>query len=425
MLRHIFKNSKRLQAFLWALNLELYVPQRRHITNVMDALLVCDDAKTLSALHRQIVDPPSDVYALCDCFRQSPWQGASLRQQAQPYLVQRMLNGAKATGQERVIYLSLDDSLTEKDKATTHLDVVDWHVDPTQSTKYKKIYKNGMVHVHLHMEIGGMGVTVDWRLYLRERTVRKLNRAREKGKRLSFKSKYRLAREMLMNIAPLLPKDSKVYVLFDSWYASAKLIKLCKRLGWDVICAVKSNRTLDGIQLRNLSRTLRHQPYTRVVLKADSKKPTTYLVRSLRGRITNVPFEVCVLISKRHYRDRHPAYFLTTDLSLSEQEALEGYEHRWPVEVDNFYLKTRLGLGDFRVQSVEATERWMALVFLTLAYLQLRLMEDRGAHTQSLSDVIRTHRAEHVQMVFRAACQMAQDTQDMDAVIQRFFWDAA
>ena len=49
------------------------------------------------------------------------------------------------------------------------------------------------------------------------------------------------------------------------------------------------------------------------------------------------------------------------------------YQKRWPIEVDNFYVKQHLGLADFRVQSYEATEKWFAVVFLALAFLQWRL----------------------------------------------------
>jgi len=427
MLRQIFKNSKRLEAFLLALNLNLYEPQRRHITNILDALLVCEEKKSLSALHRQLVNPPSDVYAVCDCFRDSPWEGAHLRQQAHPYLVEQLVAQAEAQGEERVIYLSGDDSLTEKDKATEPLEAVDGYVDHRQSTKKKKVYKKGLIHVHLHMAIGTVEAAVDWRLYLRERTIRRLNRKRASGKRLSFRSKYRLLRAMLLDMAPRLPEGYKVYVLFDSGYASAKLIKLCKRFGFEVICAVKSNRTLNGIQLRDLARTRRHQPYEHIMKTADQdqKKPPTYRVRSVEGRINDVPFDVCVLISKRHYRDTHPAYFLTTDRSLTTQEVMDGYGHRWACEVDNLYLNTHLGLGDFRVQSVEATEKWYAVVFLALAYLQLRFAEEKSDAIQTWADVMRRHRAEHAQTVFRAACQMAQKRRHLKTVVKRFFYRAA
>ena len=134
---------------------------------------------------------------------------------------------------------------------------------------------------------------------------------------------------------------------------------------------------------------------------------------------------MCVLISKRHYRDQHPVYFLTTDLSLTAQEVMDGYGHRWACEVDNLYLNTHLGLGDFRVQSVEATEKWYAVVFLALAYLQLRFVEEPSDDIQTLADVIRQHRAEHAQTVLRAACQMARKRRHLKTVMKRFFYRAA
>jgi len=50
---------------------------------------------------------------------------------------------------------------------------------------------------------------------------------------------------MLTELAELLPPGHRVYVLFDSWYASAKLIKFCRRQRWHVICAVKANRRIE------------------------------------------------------------------------------------------------------------------------------------------------------------------------------------
>jgi len=48
---------------------------------------------------------------------------------------------------------------------------------------------------------------------MREKTVRRLNRSRPKEKRLKFRSKYSLARLMLVDILSLIPKGRKVYVL--------------------------------------------------------------------------------------------------------------------------------------------------------------------------------------------------------------------
>lgn len=76
------------------------------------------------------------------------------------------------------------------------------------------------------MKIGFISFTINWRLYLRKQMVRRLNRQRSNRPTLKFRTKYRLAQEMLAEIAPLLPADFQVYVLFDSWYASTKLIKI-------------------------------------------------------------------------------------------------------------------------------------------------------------------------------------------------------
>jgi hypothetical protein len=55
---------------------------------------------------------------------------------------------------------------------------------------------------------------------------------------------------MLLELKAVVPKGWKVYVLFDSWYASAKLLKFIRKQGksWYTLCAIKSNRTLNGVQ---------------------------------------------------------------------------------------------------------------------------------------------------------------------------------
>ena len=49
---------------------------------------------------------------------------------------------------------------------------------------------------------------------------------------------------------------SIICVLFDRWYAAGKLIKFIRRQGWYVICALKSNRKLNSIQVDEWDRQL-------------------------------------------------------------------------------------------------------------------------------------------------------------------------
>src|SRR5262249_20690750 len=112
------------------------------------------------------------------------------------------------------------------------------------------------VHVEVRLALGPRSYAYDWRLYLREKTVRRLNKQRVPAQRLHFRKKTTLAQEMLTELQQLLPPDLQVYVLFDSWDASNRLLKFCRRQHWHVVCAIKSNRKLDSQKLAQWSQAL-------------------------------------------------------------------------------------------------------------------------------------------------------------------------
>lgn len=430
MLRRIVTNSVELVKFIFALGLNLSRPQKQHVLNLADALLVSDERKTIANLNRQLVEAKDDS-SVHHTFRDSPWQAAELRAKVLIFLMRTAIQLARSLGLDKVICLSIDDALCEKDQATTQLETVDFHHDHNASSKKQTVYKNGSVYVVCHLKIGFISFALNWRLYLREQTVRRINRKRPKAQRLKFRSKYQLARDMLAEIAPWLPADFQVYVLFDSWYTSAKLIKYCRRQQWHVIAGLKSNRCLNGKKISQWQQELRHKRYERVTVPAADGSLKTYFVRTLPGRLNEVPFDVCVFISKRHPRSKAPAYFLCTDLTLTAQAGLVRYGDRWPTEVDNFYLKTRLGIADYQLQAFEAIEKFHAVVFLALAYVQYRLVQALALQHQAgtpathdqpktLADVIRFHRAEHDIQLLQAAAQLALRCGSIAPVLTRF-----
>jgi Transposase DDE domain len=421
LLKLIVQHSPHLLSFLWALQLRLTKPQRQHVLRLADALIVSETRhKTIASLYRVIVEAP-DPSNGADSLRISPWTADNLRTPLRHFIVTDLVAYARETD-ARTLYVSLDDSVGAKDKGTRHLEAVEYHHDHTKSQgKKHPTYTNGAVHVEVRLELGTQSYAYDWRLYLREKTVRRLNKHRVPAQRLRFRKKTTLAQEMLTELQQLLPPDLQVYVLFDSWYASNRLLKFCRRQHWHVVCAIKSNRKLDNQKLAQWPQALQHQRYQRVQLTATDQRPRTYLVRTLQGKLTKLPFAVCVLISKRHHRDKHPKYFLCTDLSLSAQQILPIYQKRWPIEVDNFYVKQHLGLADFRVQSYEATEKWFAVVFLALAFLQWRVNHAPAAERlRSMADVVRQHRSEHARTLLETACQEAAKLTDYLPVFKRF-----
>ena len=124
---------------------------------------------------------------------------------------------------------------------------------------------------------------------------------------------------------------------------------------------------------------------------------------------------------QRHHRDKRPKYFLWTDLTLSARQSLPIYQKRWSIEVDSFHIKQYFGLTDFRVQSYEATEKWFAIVFVALAFLQWRFNHAPSEeHLRSLADVVRHHRYKHARILLEMACQEAAQLADYRPVLQRF-----
>jgi hypothetical protein len=92
------------------------------------------------------------------------------------------------------------------------------------------------------------------------------------------------------------------------------------------------------------------------------------------------------------------------------------------VEVDNFYLKAVLGLGDFRLQSFEAAEKWFGVLVLAMNYLQFQAAQ---AYLQSqvvlpLADFIRQHRLEHMRFLLRTVILEARQVQDEEAILAKF-----
>lgn len=426
MLPTICFTSDALNTFLDDLDLALTKPQRRHLEEVSEGLLMTDGRKTLTAVTRQLVEQ-RDIYAVADFFRQSPWPVDALRTPLQEHLLAAARTQvATLPAAQRVVVLSLDDSTCHKPRSSQHFEPVDWHGDYTEHTAgvgpQGKRYAYGLPVLTCRVSVGDQAYTADWRLYLRARTVRRLNRHRSRRRRLHFRSKLALAREMLAELAPHLPQDCRIHVVFDSWYASAKLIRFCLRQGWQVICDLKANRTLDGRSLRTHAQTLRHQRYDHTIVRATDGAQTTYYTRTLQGQVKRLAAPVTVLQSRRHPRDHHPKYLLCTDRTLAPQEILTLYAQRWGCEVDYLYLKTRLGLEDFRLRSVEGIAKYIAVVFLVLAFLQMQ--QRRGRH-RTLSEALAAHRQQQLRTLVTEVIHYALQHGSPEPVFRRFLRAAA
>lgn len=409
----IIRRSAAVVTFVGLLNLSLSVPQLRHVERVVDMIMVTTRKKTLAELVLQELDGV-DASNVADFFRISPWDADDVRLPLLAFLLRDL--GQRLKDRSLPIFLTLDDSLAVKDKGTRKLQSVDWHFDHNG----KRMVKSGN-HVVLGIHWGVYHYPLLWRLYLRQRTVRRLNRRRP-DKRLRYHSKLELARQMLEQIIGKLPAGTPVYVLFDSWYTSARLVKWIRQQGWHVIAGLKSNRKLSGRKLTDWHKDMKGRRYRRVRLRLANGRERTYWVRTQTGRLPGVPGDVRVLFSQMGPGAKAPKYFLCTDTSLSEQEILSWYQHRWSQEVDYWHVKLQLGLGDFRLQSYEAIEKWYAVVYMTLVllYWQRHVDFDQHQRTTSLSEVLSRIREEHQRAVLRAACEEVAAGTPVEEVVGRY-----
>jgi len=136
-----------------------------------------------------------------------------------------------------------------------------------------------------------------------------------------------------------------------------------------------------------------------------------------------VPQEVYVIISKKCPGDPRPKYFLCTDTRRTAEEALKLYQKRWPVEVDNLNLKEVLGLGDFRLQSFEAIQKWFAVVTLAINYLQYTAMLAYRPRQPlpSLAECKRLHQQAHLDgLLRRLVTEIKKQPQRVEAILQAY-----
>jgi hypothetical protein len=182
---------------------------------------------------------------------------------------------------------------------------------------------------------------------------------------------------------------------------------------------VKCNRKLNGERLDHQHLKEKHKWYTRVRVTNAKKEERCYYVRSFAGRLEQLSFDVCVLISKQHPGQKAPAYFASTR-DCKTQAILQGYTGRWSCEVVNFYTKTQLGLEDFRCWSYAAADKYVVAVHLAWAYVERRYHEEKSARLKCYGDLIRRHREEHEVTMLKTALCLAQSGLTTAEVLQRF-----
>jgi hypothetical protein len=123
MLTRIIRNSPALCSFLEPLGESLSLPQRRHLRDLCDGLLVCETKHTLAAMQRLFVET-TDQSNWADFLRISPRDTERVRADLLKSQIEWALAEAKKKSCSMQVFLNFDDSIGDKDSHTWRLDVL-------------------------------------------------------------------------------------------------------------------------------------------------------------------------------------------------------------------------------------------------------------------------------------------------------------
>ena len=158
-----------------------------------------------------------------------------------------------------------------------------------------------------------------------------------------------------------------IYVLMDSWYTNADVWNKCKEKKCHLIGAMKTNRILypNGVRTSasDYASILTQDQFHLVTVKGRE-----YYVHRYQGHLNKIDQAIVLLTYPKEAFGVCTALkvFLCSDLSLSDEEVLEHYSHRWKIEVMFKQQKQYLGLKSFMIRSAKAVDRF--LIILPLAW---------------------------------------------------------
>lgn len=176
--------------------------------------------------------------------------------------------------------------------------------------------------------------------------------------------------DIVKQIAEELPVPPKTgYLLCDSWYTCVKVMDAFLAKGFYTVGAVRTNRIVYpygvGMKIKELSRKL-NKAECRELFHIVTVKRRKYYVYRYEGSLKGIPDAVILLTypAEAFGKEKALRAFISTDVSLSDQEILERYVQRWKIEVFFRTIKNRLAFERFQVRSVKAVRRLWDLLLL-------------------------------------------------------------
>src|SRR3990172_10411976 len=225
----------------------------------------------------------------------------------------------RKSSSKKKTYLIIDDTVIAK-PYSKELDLLSWIFSPSD-----RQYLYGINVVFVIWTDGKTRFPIGFRIWQKD------------GK----KTKIDLAMELL-NDARKIYGIKPGYVLMDSFYPAAKLLKMIRRFRWHWIAKIKSNRRIDNIQAQEFF---------------------SYRYGNYIGRLSE---NIKALVVKDNDN-----YWATSDLSLQSVEVKSYYRNSQIIEEFHKILKSELRLEG--CPSRESTAQINHIYFVLIAFCQLEI----------------------------------------------------
>ena len=226
-------------------------------------------------------------------------------------------------------------------------------------------YFYGHCVVLLVLEINGIALPFDFRLYLSKQECAKYN--------LRFQTKNELAAEMIKSFTP--PQKTRVILLFDCWYLNPTVIQASENKRFPYVSYLRSNRNLvlkcgRKVKVCNYAKEINYLPVShqpRGLTTAAECHQASVVLPTL-GRV-----KLVISRSESQFGTVTEKYLVTNQLSMPMVTVVATYDRRWTIECMIRVLKQNTGLSDYQMRDLVAIVRhlYAALIAgLLLVYLQ-------------------------------------------------------
>ena len=192
------------------------------------------------------------------------------------------------------------------------------------------------------------------------------------------KEKPTLMLEMLKNAKGAVAKTK--YVLFDSWFASPSSILSVKRFAYDVVARLKNHKNYRYLyEGECLS-------IEQIYRKNRKRRGLSRFLLSVEIAVRHIDYNETVPAKLVYVRDKGNRKkwitFVSTDISLSEDEIIALYGKRWDIEPYHKVLKSCLHLTkEFQLRSFDAITAHTVIVLTRYIFLSLENRENKDERT--------------------------------------------